>query len=63
MSHPARLKAVQSVAKRTPAGLFPARPVKDQDIGFAEDVFTRDVMKEYLPKDTCRKILSTIDNG
>ena len=63
MSHPARLKAVQSVAKRTPSGLSPARPVRDQDIGFAEDVFTRDIMKEYLPKDTCRKILSTIDNG
>ncbi len=61
MSHPARQKCIESVARRPVPGPCPARPAADA--AYAEDVFTRDAMRKYLPKDTCRKILATIDNG
>ncbi len=61
MSHPARQKCIQSVARRPVPEPYSARPAADA--AYAEDVFTRDAMRKYLPKETCRKILATIDNG
>ena len=61
MSHPARQKCIQTVAKRQAPEPYPAQAAGD--IAYAEDVFTRDAMRKYLPKETCRKILATIDNG
>ncbi|MCQ2378255.1 MAG: glutamine synthetase III, partial [Victivallaceae bacterium] len=58
MSHCNRLHAVNTVAAiRTPEARA-AAPAPD--ICFAEDVFNIRAMKKYLPKETCRKLLSTI---
>ena len=61
MSNCARLAATKSVASlKTPAP-HPAAAV--EDIGYAEDVFTHETMKKYLSKETCKRLLATIDGG
>ncbi|MBP5228125.1 MAG: glutamine synthetase III, partial [Kiritimatiellae bacterium] len=61
MSNCARLAATKSVASlKTPAP-HPAAAV--EDIGYADDVFTRETMKKYLSKETCKRLLATIDGG
>ena len=61
MSYSARLLAVEKVAELAASAPCPAGEVKD--IGYADDVFTRETMKKYLSKDTCRKLMATIDGG
>ena len=34
-----------------------------KDIGYAEDVFTKETMQKYLSKETCKKLMATIDGG
>ncbi len=63
MSNCARLAATKSVAALKAPEPCAATAVEDKDIGYAEDVFTRETMKKYLSKDTCRKLLATIDGG
>lgn len=63
MSNCARLAATKSVAALKAPEPCAATAVEDEDIGYAEDVFTRETMKKYLSKDTCKKLLATIDGG
>ncbi len=61
MSNCARLSATKRVAalKATP----PKEPCEIKDVGYAQDVFTKETMKQYLSKDTASKLLKTIDDG
>ncbi|MBR4189429.1 MAG: glutamine synthetase III [Kiritimatiellae bacterium] len=61
MSHFARQESIETIARRPVPPPYPAQAAGD--IAYAEDVFTRETMREYLPKEICRKILATIDNG
>ncbi|MBR0056168.1 MAG: glutamine synthetase III, partial [Kiritimatiellae bacterium] len=61
MSNQARNMAVASVAALRAPEPFAASPVHEG--GYAEDVFTREAMKQYLSKETCAKLLATIDGG
>ena len=61
MSNQARNTAVASVAALRAPEPFAASPVHEG--GYAEDVFTREAMKQYLSKETCAKLLATIDGG
>ena len=63
MSNCARLAATKSVAALKAPEPCAATAVEDKDIAYAEDVFTRETMKKYLSKDTCKKLLATIDGG
>ncbi len=63
MSNCARLAATKQVASLKAPEPCKATTVEDKDIGYAEDVFTRETMKKYLSKDTCKKLLATIDGG
>ncbi len=56
-----RIKAINSIAKRSNPLPAPASPV--DKIDFAADVFNIQAMKAYLPKASCEKLLSTIENG
>ena len=61
MSNCARVAAMKKVAGlKTDA---PCAPEGIKEIGFAEDVFTRETMREYLSKETWQKLMQTIDNG
>ena len=61
MSNLNRIKAVNAVAEICGAEPMPAGPV---DLGYyAEDVFNIDVMREYLSKSSCEKLLATITKG
>ena len=61
MSNCARLSATKRVAALK--ATMPKAPCEIKDIGYAEDVFTKDTMKQYLSKDTASKLLKTIDDG
>ncbi|MGN0834158.1 MAG: glutamine synthetase III [Kiritimatiellia bacterium] len=68
MSNCARMKAVSSVAARLESA--PCSPCANEksvssadDLHYAEDVFTRETMKQYLSKDTWNKLMQTIDGG
>ena len=63
MSNCARLAATKIVAALKAPEPCAATAVEDKDIAYAEDVFTRETMKKYLSKDTCKKLLATIDGG
>ena len=61
MSNLYRLKATEAVAARSVAKPAAAAAA---DIGdYGEDVFNEEAMRAYLPKDTCNKLLATINNG
>ena len=61
MSNQNRSKAVNAVANLTGSKPMEAKPV---DLGYyAEDVFNTDVMREYLSKPCCEKLLATIMKG
>ena len=61
MSNCARVAAMKKVAGlKTDA---PCAPEGIKEIGFAEDVFTRETMREYLSKETWQKLMQTLDNG
>ena len=61
MSNCARLAATKNVAALKAE--MPCAPEGVKDIGYAQDVFTRETMREYLSKDTWKKLLQTIDDG
>ena len=61
MSNLYRLKATEAVAARSVAEPAPATAADISDYG--EDVFNEEAMRAYLPKDTCNKLLATINNG
>ena len=61
MSNCARLTATKRVAALKAEA--PCAPSEVKDIGYAEDVFTRETMKQYLSKDTWKKLMQTIDGG
>ena len=68
MSNCARMKAVSSVAARQESA--PCSPCANEksvssadDLHYAEDVFTKETMKQYLSKDTWNKLMQTIDGG
>ena len=56
-----RIHAVNTVAALHAPVPEPAVPVDMSSYG--EDVFSADVMREYLPKATAEKLLATINNG
>lgn len=60
MSLTNRMKAVNAVAERAECAPMPAKPVSMEH--YAEDVFNENVIREYLPKDICTKLLATIEN-
>ena len=61
MSNCARVSATKRVAALKAQA--PCAPTEVKDIGYAADVFTKETMKQYLSKDTCKKLLKTIDDG
>ena len=61
MSNCARVSATKRVAALKAEA--PCAPAEVKDIGYAADVFTKETMKQYLSKDTCKKLLKTIDDG
>ena len=61
MSNCARMAATKKVAALKAE--MPCAPEGVKEIGYAEDVFTRETMREYLSKDTWKKLMQTIDNG
>lgn len=61
MSNSMRMVAIGRVAELKIAP--PLEPCAIGDIGYAEDVFTRETMKRYLPKETWRRLMETIDDG
>ena len=61
MSNCARLTATKRVAALKAEA--PCAPSEVKEIGYAEDVFTRETMKQYLSKDTWKKLMQTIDGG
>ncbi len=61
MSNCARLSATKRVAALKAGAPCAAQEVTD--IGYADDVFTRETMKTYLSKETYKKLLKTIDGG
>ncbi len=61
MSNCARLTATKRVAALKAEA--PCAPSEVKDIGYAEDVFTRETMRQYLSKDTWKKLMQTIDGG
>ena len=56
-----RMKALDAVAER--AVVKPMEPRAADMSRYGEDVFNEKAMREYLPKDTCAKLLATINNG
>ena len=61
MSNCARLAGMKAIADIVPAKPHPA--VRVETIPYAEDVFSIKMMKRYLAKDTCRKLMATLTNG
>ena len=61
MSNPTRANAINVVAGIHAPAPGTAAPVSIDC--YAEDVFNTDAMREYLPKATAEKLLSTINNG
>ena len=61
MSNQNRMAAIQEVASAPVSGLMAAAPVSIDIYG--EDVFNSEAMKAYLPKEVCKKLFATIENG
>ncbi len=61
MSNPTRANAINVVAGLHAPAPEAAAPANINY--YAEDVFNTDAMREYLPKATAEKLLSTINNG
>ena len=56
-----RKDTIAEIAKAPTAPAMPAAPVNVDYYG--EDVFNANAMKVYLPKDICKKLLATIEQG
>ena len=61
MSNINRVNGVISVAERSISAPMPAQAATLGD--YAEDVFSPEVMRDYLSKEVCAKLLATINNG
>ena len=61
MSNEYRLKAIKEIASENATGVMPAAPANIDFYG--EDVFNAEAMRTYLPKDICKKLFATIDDG
>ena len=61
MSNEYRMKAIKAIAAENAGGNMPAAPASLDFYG--EDVFNADAMRAYLPKDICKKLFATIDEG
>ena len=62
MSNLNRINAINAVAELAGTEPAPAAPI-EPDHNYAADVFDANAMREYLPKDTCSKLLATIEKG
>ena len=62
MSNLNRINAINAVAELAGTEPAPAAPI-EPDHNYAADVFDASAMREYLPKDTCSKLLATIETG
>ena len=62
MSNLNRINAINAVAELAGTEPAPAAPI-EPDHNYAADVFDAKAMREYLPKDTCSKLLATIETG
>ncbi|HQB65424.1 MAG TPA: glutamine synthetase III, partial [Fibrobacteraceae bacterium] len=61
MSNVYRMNAIKKIAEAPASGFMPAATAY---IGFyGEDSFNAETMKAYLPKDVCKKLFATIENG
>ncbi|MCQ2090992.1 MAG: glutamine synthetase III, partial [Fibrobacter sp.] len=56
-----RKNTIDEIAKAATAPVKPAETVNVDYYG--EDVFNANAMKVYLPKDICKKLLATIEQG
>ena len=61
MSYMNRINAINAVAALAAPEPAPASTI--EPLRYAEDVFNTAAMREYLPKDTCVKLLATIEKG
>ncbi len=61
MSNQYRMSAITEIAEAPAAGIMAASPANVDFYG--EDVFNSEAMKAYLPKDVCKKLFATIENG
>ncbi|MBR2469429.1 MAG: glutamine synthetase III [Fibrobacter sp.] len=61
MSNEYRLKAIKEIASEAAGANMPAAPASLDFYG--EDVFNAEAMRAYLPKDICKKLFATIDEG
>ncbi|WP_173468742.1 glutamine synthetase III [Fibrobacter succinogenes] len=61
MSNAYRLKAIKEIASEAAGANMAAAPASIDFYG--EDVFNADAMRTYLPKDICKKLFATIDDG
>ncbi|MBQ7081670.1 MAG: glutamine synthetase III [Fibrobacter sp.] len=61
MSNEYRLKAIKEIASEAAGANLPATPANIDFYG--EDVFNADAMRTYLPKEICKKLFATIDDG
>ncbi|MDO4948203.1 MAG: glutamine synthetase III [Fibrobacter sp.] len=61
MSNQYRMNAITEIAEAPAAGIMAASPANVDFYG--EDVFNSEAMKAYLPKDVCKKLFATIENG
>ena len=56
-----RKNAIYDIATAPASTILPAAPVNVDYFG--EDVFNAQAMRNYLPKESCEKLLATIDEG
>ena len=61
MSNQYRMSAIKEIAEAPAAGIKAAATANVDFYG--EDVFNSEAMKAYLPKDICKKLFATIENG
>ena len=61
MSNQQRLNAISEIASAPATGIQAAAEANVNFYG--EDVFNSEAMKAYLPKDVCKKLFATIENG
>ncbi|MCQ2100146.1 MAG: glutamine synthetase III [Fibrobacter sp.] len=61
MSNQYRMNAITEIAEAPAAGIMAAATANVDFYG--EDVFNSEAMKAYLPKDVCKKLFATIENG
>ncbi|MBR6855473.1 MAG: glutamine synthetase III, partial [Fibrobacter sp.] len=61
MSNEYRMKAIKAIAAENAGGTLPAAPASLEFYG--EDVFNEEAMRNYLPKEICKKLFATIEGG